>query len=251
MVELPAEPFVLASVCAIGLAVLHVFAHRLGVLNTLPRSRWLSFAGGASVAYVFVHVFPELSEGGRTIQRAELLVVTFSERHVYLVALAGFTFFYGVERLAQQPSARPNRENPRQPSTGVFWIHVGSFAFYNVLIGYLLFHQQEPGVDSVVLFTLAMGFHFVVTDYGLREAHRDVYDRMGRWLLAIALLTGALVGYSTEIDEAALAVLFAFLAGGIVLNVVKEELPEESDSRFWAFAAGGAIYTAVLLLAGL
>ncbi|NJL21613.1 MAG: hypothetical protein HC895_13625, partial [Leptolyngbyaceae cyanobacterium SM1_3_5] len=43
------------------------------------------------------------------------------------------------------------------------------------------------------------------------------------------------------------AVLFAFLAGGIVLNVLKEELPEDRESHFWSFAIG-AIGYAVLLL---
>jgi zinc transporter ZupT len=57
------------------------------------------------------------------------------------------------------------------------------------------------------------------------------------------------VGLVSEISEAALAVLFAFLAGGVVMNVLKEELPEERESRFWAFVLGAALYSAVLLLA--
>jgi hypothetical protein len=31
------------------------------------------------------------------------------------------------------------------------------------------------------------------------------------------------------------------------LNVLKEELPEERQSRFWAFALGAAIYALLLL----
>lgn len=45
----------------------------------------------------------------------------------------------------------------------------------------------------------------------------------------------------------AIAVIFAFLAGSIIFNVLKEELPEERQSRFWAFAVGVAIYAALLL----
>ncbi|WP_290883701.1 hypothetical protein [Fischerella sp.] len=74
-----------------------------------------------------------------------------------------------------------------------------------------------------------------------------VYDRIGRWILAAAIIIGWVLGSSTEIDQAAIAVLFAFLAGGVVLNVLKEELPEERESRFWAFVLGAAIYTALLL----
>ena len=45
----------------------------------------------------------------------------------------------------------------------------------------------------------------------------------------------------------AIIVLFALLAGGIILNVLKEELPEERKSRFWAFALGAGTYAALLL----
>ena len=41
--------------------------------------------------------------------------------------------------------------------------------------------------------------------------------------------------------------LTAFLAGGVVMNVLKEELPEERESRAWAFALGTALYTMLLL----
>jgi zinc transporter ZupT len=94
-----------------------------------------------------------------------------------------------------------------------------------------------------------MGVHFVVNDYGLRRDHKVAYDRMGRWLLAAAVLAGWVVGLSLEVSEAALAVLFAFLAGGVIMNVLKEELPEQRESRFWSFALGAALYSVVLLVA--
>ena len=39
-----------------------------------------------------------------------------------------------------------------------------------------------------------------------------------------------------------------FLAGGVILNVLKEELPEEKKSRFLPFAFGAGVYTVLLLL---
>jgi len=35
--------------------------------------------------------------------------------------------------------------------------------------------------------------------------------------------------------------------GGVILNVFKEELPEEQASLFWIFALGAALYTVLLL----
>jgi hypothetical protein len=49
------------------------------------------------------------------------------------------------------------------------------------------------------------------------------------------------------LPEAAIAVVTAFLASGVVLNALKEELPEEREGRFWAFAIGAALFAALLL----
>ncbi len=92
--------------------------------------------------------------------------------------------------------------------------------------------------------------HFLINDYGLRQDHRQAYKHVARWVLAGAIIAGWAIGTMVAIGEAALAALFAFLAGGIVLNVLKEELPEERQSRFASFAAGAAAYAFVLLFTG-
>lgn len=71
---------------------------------------------------------------------------------------------------------------------------------------------------------------------------------MGRWVLAAAILVGWAAGLATNVGEAAIGVLFVFLAGGVVLNVLKEELPEERRSRFLPFVLGAAGYSLLLLL---
>ena len=56
----------MVTLAAVGvLAVVHLFAAHLRFLRGVPRSRWLSIAGGVSVAYVFVHLLPELAESRR------------------------------------------------------------------------------------------------------------------------------------------------------------------------------------------
>ncbi|WP_458206408.1 hypothetical protein [Haladaptatus sp. NG-SE-30] len=241
----------LPGVLALLLAAVHLFAGKVKSFQVIPRSYWLSGAGGASVAYVFVHILPELE--GATVLESVAFLARFLERHVFIVALIGFALFYGLERLAQESghgrTDNGKDANRRVTGSGVFWLHIGSFTAYNGLIGYLLVHREQPGVASLLYFAVAMGLHFLVNDYGLRDHHEDAYDRRGRWLLAAAVLVGWAIGSATHVDEAVVNTLFAFLGGGIVLNVIKEELPEERESRFWAFALGAAGYTAILLLA--
>jgi zinc transporter ZupT len=241
----PVSPW-LSVLFAIGLAIVHLYSGKLRFLDAIPRSRWLSMASGVSVAYVFVHLLPDLSHRQDAI--AQTGVLAFIEHHVYLIALLGLAVFYGLERVVRE--SRQRQEKSAKEGTaelGIFWLHITSFALYNGLIGYLLLHREEPGIQSLFLFFIAMALHFVVNDYGLRQDHKHIYHNIGRWILAAAIIVGWAIGYGTEISEAAIAVLFAFLAGGIILNVLKEELPEERKSRFWAFALGAGAYAALLL----
>lgn len=242
-----------ALVVALFVAV-HLFGNRLKFLRTTPRSIWLSIAGGVSVAYVFVHLLPELAAYqraiGSTLARAEGPLARL-ERHGYLIALVGLAAFYGLDRFARGSARAQSRAGKKpHPPEGVFWIHLGSFALYNVLIGYLLLHREESDTWGLLTYAAAMALHFVVNDQGLRQQHGAAYEAKGRWLLAAAPIAGWTVGAFTAIAELAVSALFAFLAGGVVLNVLKEELPDDRESRFWAFAAGAAGYSALLLATG-
>lgn len=244
---LSVQALIVASFVAV-----HIFAGKLRFLDVIPRSSWLSLAGGISVAYIFIHVFPELEEAQQDIDDAGQ-VVEFIEHHAYLIALCGLALFYGLERIvkeAQQQRGNKPVADPGETTTGVevFWLHIASFAIYNALIGYLLVHREAQGAQGLVTFAIAMGLHFLVNDYGLRQDHKTTYKQVGRWVLTAAILIGWGIGLATQISDAAVGVLFAFLAGGVILNVLKEELPEERQSRFLPFLAGAAAYTALLLL---
>ncbi len=235
-----------AFIATLGLVLVHLYAGKLRFLEGTPRSIWLSVAGGVSVTYVFVHLLPEVSEVQEMLAEALGSSLGFLENHSYLVALVGLVVFYGLERTAK--ASRKARGGAEQAtSSGVFWLHIGSFSLYNLLVGYLLVRRPEQGLLELALFFVAMALHFVVNDFGLREHHKAAYTRSGRWLLAAAVLLGWLLALFGKASEAALALLLSFLAGGVILNVLKEELPAERESRFWPFAFGAAAYTALLL----
>jgi hypothetical protein len=272
------HPLTIASVvAALLLAAVHVLTPGMRFLGGTPRSVWLSVAGGVAVAYVFVHLLPELAEGQRHVSAALAghalagaagarestsvdAPIRFAERHVYLIALGGLALFYGLDKLAKRSRGqRLEGDGPggsgrelatpegAATSAGVFWIHMGSFGLYNLLIGYLLVHGERRTLGALAFFTVAMALHFVVTDFGLLEDHKHRYRAAGRWVLCAALAGGLAVGFAAELPEAALAVLVAFLAGGVILNVLKEEVPSERRSRFWAFALGMVGYALLLL----
>jgi hypothetical protein len=237
---------------AAAFVLIHLFAGGLAFLNARPRSRWLSVAGGMSVAYVFLGIFPELADAQVTLAAGRELV-PFVERHAYLVALAGLIVFYGLEgvvetsRRARKGSAA-DKGRETTAGMGAFWLHIATFAVYNGLVGYLLAREESRGLRALLFYFVALAVHFVVTDHGLRQAHRETYTRIGRWLLAAAIVLGWTAGVMFSVSPAATASLSAFLAGGVVLNVLKEELPAEKQSRFVPFVLGTAGYGFLLLL---
>lgn len=159
----------------------------------------------------------------------------------------GLIVFYGLERLAKEShSEHKAKGGEYAPDKHIFWLHMASFSTYNVLIGNLLVRDFDM-LRPLVFFFVAMALHFVVTDFGMSKQFKQTYHRVGRWLLSGAMVAGALIGWFFEIPEVATSALVAILAGGVILNVLKEELPEERRSRFLPFLAGSVAYAALLL----
>ena len=78
-------------ILAIALALVHAFAARLPIFSLIPRFRWTSFAGGVSLGYVFLEIFPELSHTQEELQSTEIPLGQYLENHVYIFALLGLS----------------------------------------------------------------------------------------------------------------------------------------------------------------
>ncbi len=263
-----------ALLIALLLAGMHLAAPRIRKLPLVPESATGSFAGGLAVAYVFLHLLPEIAEGNEAIGEALSDVVRptpLTDLGIFLVALVGFTAFYGLERLADrhgeaaatgaasgQPGAwrgvgrasgRPGGSGGSGGGreSGVYWLHLGSFMVYNALITYTMALRVRTGVAFAVLFTVAMGLHFVLTDRGLEEHYPRRFPDRGRFALAAALLAGwALAALFAPSSTLLVALLTALLGGSILLNVFKEEVPSNRQSSFPWFLVGLTLYAGLL-----
>lgn len=151
MVTPPEFGFVFALV----LAVVHLTAGRITEHERVWGQPLVSLSGGTTIAYVFVFVLPELNEAVVRITESYDVPGSFLslDTLVYLVVMIGFLSFYGV--LVFVTTAR--RESS-EASDVAFWTHVTSFAFYNALIGSLLFHQAEDASRTGLLHHRDGGF---------------------------------------------------------------------------------------------
>ncbi|MGD1860346.1 MAG: hypothetical protein ACFB0E_10295 [Leptolyngbyaceae cyanobacterium] len=233
---------------AICLALVHISASRSRWLLKIPQRWWVSIAGGVSITYIFLDVLPELSHAQEAIKDSSVGMIAYLENHVYLLALLGLAIFYGLEKLAlRSRTHRAQHQGEDTTHPGIFWVHIISFASYNLILGYLLRESEGHGLIACLLLFIALALHFAVNDINLREHHKRMYDRWGRWALAGAIVLGWALGEALHLEEAGILAAWALVAGGLILNVLKEELPGEDESHFGFFFAGATMYAVVLL----
>jgi hypothetical protein len=195
---------VYSMVAVLALAAVHIFCNRLSAIRQEEHSPWLSFAGGVAVAYVFMVLLPKLSDWQvmvAQLQRASLPATSLGPQEVESVkkfliyevfasALAGLVLFYGLERAVYWLKVRQKQEDRASVlAIGMFWLNIAVFAAYNTLIGYILVHSEIPGELVLFLGIIAIGLHFLGINHGLWQTYQERFDRYGRWVLVLALLT--------------------------------------------------------------
>ncbi|MEM9152541.1 MAG: hypothetical protein AAGB19_19080 [Cyanobacteria bacterium P01_F01_bin.3] len=239
----------LGLLLAISLATIHISVGGSQWLAKIPQNLWTSFAGGISIAYIFLDIFPELNKAQQAVEQSGSQLVSYFENHVYLLSLIGLAIFYGLEKAVVRSRAH-NKAMTGESATepGIFWMHIVFVALYNGILGYLFRESAVHGLRSCIILFFALGLHFLVNDIGLRQHNRKAYKHIGRWILAGAILLGWGIGQASHFNEAAVSAIWALMAGGIVYNVLKEEMPDNPDSHFGVFSLGAVVYAILLTL---
>jgi len=226
-----------------------VFGGRIHPLRPFVRDHrtLVSFSAGATAAYVFVHLLPEMHGARRMLAESATVTLRYEGMAIYFLALVGFLVFYGLNHLRTQPEAG-GKQTTRDVTA---WrIQIWGFAAYVALMSYLLVHSMEGGITQIVLYAIAVALHLLGIDHSLRERHGEIYDRVGRYLLAAGCVLGWGVSLVLVLSASVLALLVAFISGSIIMNSLITELPTREDGRFLPFLAGGLIYGLILLPLG-
>jgi hypothetical protein len=238
-------------VIALLFAAIFLFGGRLAY-RPGHRSYWrfLSFAAGIAVAYVFVDVMPALG------RMRDIVMETpggfqrvFPEYSVYLWAMAGFLLFYCLETMVTVP--QQSHENHACGHDGgsrwKAWVHIGGFAAYAWMISYIMVWKLHDTL-ALCIYAVAMGMHIFPIACNLSSHHQQVYDRRGAFLLALAVVAGWAMGLVLDIPKPILVNLVAVVVGGVIVNTSISELPKGGEGRRWPFLLGALVYTALLLI---
>lgn len=230
-------PYVYFSFTALLVfTMVHLLAAKAEKLNAKWHARLLSAGGGIAIAYVFIDLLPKLSNNDSIVTQAFSGLFPYFERHAYIMALLGFLLFFIVDR-AQTESSKSLS----------FWISLFSYTLFNFLIGYAVADPHNPEVKPLALFTLAIAMHDFTNDYSLSEAHGEDYKKFGKWALIGSLFLGWSLGQWFILSKTAVALVSAFIGGGVIMNVTRHELPKENPNSLGAFLVATFAYSTILL----
>lgn len=220
------------------LAAVHLFANQAQVVGLIWHGRFLSFAAGISFAYVFVDLLPTLELAQPILKETFSAALPYLDRHAYLIALLGVLFFYGLHGSTLQSTTRN------------FWLSILGTLFFNFFVGVSLADSSNPDIQPLYLFTIALGMHYFVNDHNAAMDAPLLYQSEARWGLVLALFGGYIIGKLMDVPPAVEAIIIPFLAGGVLLNVLRYELPKREKVGYLFFVLGSLLYTALLLKLG-
>ena len=239
-------------IAAVAFAVIFLLGSDVLIPGPIRRRkrRLLSFGAGITIAYVFVHLLPELEAARVALARdVSRMALPFPALRVYLAALIGFMLFYGLEYLVKRMRKVPvSGAGPAEENRVGRMIHTAGFLAYVWLAGYLAVRGFEEGPTRTALYTAALGLHFLSLDYVLSREYGRWYEAKARYAFAAAPLAGWAVGIFSGFSQFFSAALLGFLSGGIILNAIAAELPDEKEGRLHYFILGGVLYTALLII---
>ena len=236
----------------IVLMSVYLFAGRLELRHGRYYRHWVSFSAGVSIAYVIMHLLPEFAIFQAKLPQYDVPVWldAILDFRVYIMSLIGLLVYAGLERLIHYSHVDDSEAGSQNHlSRKMIRFHVTGYFLYNVLIGYMVVYTAESGVWAAMLFMIAMGLHFFVMTHGLHVTYREHYQRHLQWILAFGVVLGWLAGVGLELPKNIKIILFSFLAGGIIVNTIREEMPSGRDNRFWPFLVGAISYSILLIIA--
>lgn len=232
---------------ALGFSFIHYASSQIDCKKS-ALNKFTSFVGGISISYVFFHLLPTISAYQGDV--AETFNLGSSMSAYYLLfgaALAGLVVFYLLETYAGFAKTNVDASLNQPSKNNVFWAHMGSYFIYNGIIGVLLTEQRFETWIAALLYLSAIGLHFVTNDWNLHHHFEASYNKYGRNLLCGAVLLGWLVGILFHLNHVAIAFLEAFVAGGMMLNAIKDELPKEKERNIPSFLTGIIGYSLILM----
>jgi hypothetical protein len=226
------------------LASVHLTIRRWRFLDGPNGHVWLSTAAGTALAYVFTYLLPKLALTQDTIDAFAGPLSGFLRQQAYLLALIGLVTFFAIDRATEHDAPTASRLR----LTRSLVLHLLGYSVYSMQLGYLLAELGPSNVAPYAVATVILSLHLMGIDHHI--AHRDPigFTRVLRWAFAASCVAGWAVGAFTHTLDSAVTLSSTFVAGGIIITAIREELADRHSTLWPFFVAVLVAATAIILV---
>lgn len=210
------------------ISFVHYISGRMRVAYSQHRQKTISLTAGVFIAYIFLHMFPNLYEPG--MSRISMLFV-----------LVGFSLFHILEKHAYKhgPKKMVLRELRRE--------HSIAFFIYHFFIGILLYSLLQKDVVTGVLFFVPILSFTAISSISMREIHEMVREsRVVRAALSVSTLFGAALARYLPMSTLLYQSIFGFVVGTLLYIVIIDSIPREREGSPAFFALGVVLYSIII-----
>lgn len=223
---------VLPWVLALVLALVHYFGESINEQIADSKHRIGSFSAGVTVTYIFLVLFPEMTQG-----------TNYYGDFAFIFALAGFTAIRLIENwvITHERDIDQIRKDYRE-------IHSVFLFLYNFAIGMVFHYLTAINVLEGVLFFVPVLLHTAVSSISLKELDEDTLDvPVVEAGVSLAFLIGVAVSYLFTPTPEAFHVLLGLVTGTFLYLVIHDGLTEENNAPV-SYTAGIVLYTLFIVL---
>ncbi|MGB9978153.1 hypothetical protein [Methanobacterium sp.] len=253
-----AESQIIISTLIVSLVFvgIHLGSTKIYGFSEHYKKKILSFSGGIASAYVFLDLLPLIQRADPHLHAVlgnNPFIMVFLEKAIFGVAFIGFLVFFILEYLAVKSRYNNAHRTTKtlketNASRNVFYVHLGLIALVSMIICYSLRFEILTTGLGVTIYTIALSLHFFISDRSMEEHYGKFYVKYGRYLLAFMPLIGWSLSVLFPEGESEAYILLAFVAGAVLFNVIKDELPRLGTGKPLFFFIGSLLYSGLILI---
>ncbi|WP_424355548.1 hypothetical protein [Methanobacterium sp. MBAC-LM] len=254
---MPESPVIIfALIVSLIFVFVHLSSHKIYGFSKRYKKKILSFSGGVASAYVFLDLLPLIENADphlHAILGNTPLIMIFLEKAIFGVAFIGFLVFFILEYLALKSRGNKAQQTTKSlketnASKNVFFLHISLTAVVSLIICYSLRFEILTTGLGVAVYTIALSLHFFISDRSMEEHYGALYVKYGRYLLALMPILGWSLSILFPERTSEAYVLLAFIAGAVLFNVIKDEVPRVGTGKPISFFTGALLYSGLILV---
>ncbi len=222
----------IAILFSLFLGAIHFWNEKLSFKKKETKAKTMSFVAGASVAYVFLYLLPDLYKG-----------VAHINQWVFIFILLGFSLIHILEKYFYQHAKGEKRLLRLKEA------HFFIFFLYYFIIGIIMVEFLKVNLWKGLLLFVPIVFYAAVSRISFEEIHIRLREqKFFRILLTLAALLGVFSA-SLILKQAFLYhILLALIIGAFIYIVLMDFITKEAKVKPGYFILGAGFYTLLIII---